>query len=351
MPEKLIVVKMDNQLGPKPLFQFPPAEDFLPKEKFLKIWAQHETQSEGTKYIHFFEKEKVFISLSKKKQNNAYFIVVVAKKKKKDDTRIIREVLENVSDELINNLDDPNFTHILHESFDTIKNYAQIDEYEMFSRLFEDKIRITILDLLQVGTISKRALKEKLKKKFGYTTINLELFLTPFLRLNLIEVKDIHGIKGVIFLKNDVFVCKIPPKQPPSNKEVKKSTINMFSNPQFVPMADVRSLVALLRKLGVKKLMGKLEKSKNGISYTDAMKILGNNEDVLENLQRNKFIMVIDKKKVFLLSKLSFIRFGPDYVFPKLVDGYFKKNISADQLLMEVQVVNKGRKITKKQNK
>ncbi len=339
--QRLIIARMDNQLGPKPLYQYPPAEKNLPKEKFLKIWARHETEEES-QFIHFTEKDITYLSLNKKRQNNTYFIVVVIKNRKEEDVRIFQDVLENVSEELIENLDERNFVHMLHESYDTIKNYTQINEEEMFLRLFEDKMRIVILKILQAGTISKSDLKAKLKDKFGYMNVNIEIFLTPLLRLDLIEIRNIHGIKGVIFLKHDVFCCRMPPKNKTRDEKVEKEIIQLFSKPQIIPLNNVRGMVMTLNNIGVRQLINKLTESPQGIPYEKALNIVGNKETVLKTLKKNNFITTDHGSKVHLLSTLKFLKFKPKYLLKELIERFNKKKISAEQLFQQITIMNNG---------
>ncbi len=332
---------MDNQLGPKPLHQYPPTEKLLPKEKFLKIWARHETEDENN-FIYFIEDKKTYLSLTDTRQNRPYFIVIVTAKQNRNDIRIYQEILQNVADELLNNLDNPQFNHILHDAYDTIKNYTQINEKDMFIRLFEDKIRVSILSILQNGTISKTNLKEKLKKEFGYANLNLELFLTPFLRLNLIEIKDIHGIKGVIFLKNDVFACYLPPKNKPATPKVVEIIQNRFKKPQIIPLSSIRDIITLIKNSSVKKLIEKLEESSNGLSTIEASNYLGFNEQLLSQMEDHQIIKIIEDR-IHLISSVHFLKFKPNYLVKKLINRYEEKQISSEQFLEQLEILSKDK--------
>lgn len=339
--KKLILVQWNVKTGPLNIVQFPPEEEIIPNEFLLKIWAKHEMKS-GSNFCSLKEGNKFYCSLLKihKIENQPYFIILELDKE--DDVRIFEEILVNIVDDLINNVSKPYFSHVLTETYTTIKHYSDLDEFQIFLRLFEDKSRIDILHILREGVLSKTKLHRFLEEKFGYANLNLDLLLTPFIRLGMISVLNDAGSDISYYLTHDAYVCRIPPKQPPKIIEIEKKITKYFSIPQIVDDDLIQDIVKIHQQPGVKELNSLLrEDVPNGIDYEIALTTVRNNPTILEELERFSFIHIYEEKRVFLFSILQFVKFNPSYLHPILKKRYKSKEISLEQLIHQIEFISK----------
>ncbi|MHA1612649.1 MAG: hypothetical protein ACTSVZ_09050 [Promethearchaeota archaeon] len=342
--QKLILVHSDIRLGPNALVQFPPEENFPPKKILLKIWAQHETNTTSN-FISVIETDlhKKYCSLHKhhKPTNKTYFILLELDLSA--DERIYQEILENVANDLINNYGKPHFSHVLSETYRTIKNYSEMDNFQLFFRIFDDNIRIKVLDYLRKGVITKYALRNELKTKFGYVKLNLDLLLTPFLRLGLIKIKDVPGSEDSIFLISDIFAYRQPPSFQPKNPEVLKSIENVFSQEQIISDTELHQLLPLFENFQTLQLIKLLSlKNGNGIAYEIVFELLRDNKKLLDELNDRHIIFNDDDKFVYLISEIHFKKFSPKYLIPLLKRRYNNGEISMNQVLAHVELISNG---------
>ena len=338
--KKLILVQWNVKTGPLNIVQFPPEEDIIPNEVLLKIWAKHEMKSDSN-FCSLKEGKKNYCSLLKihKIENQPYFIILELEIK--DDVRIFEEILENVADDLINNVGKPYFSHVLTETYTTIKLNSDLDEFQIFLKLFEDKNRIDILQVLRKGVLSKTKMHNLLEEQFGYANLNLDLLLTPFIRLGMISVINDAGSDNSFYITHDAYVCKIPPKQPPKVVEIEEKITKYFSIPQIIDDDLVQDIVKLHQQPGVKELNSLLrEDVPNGIDYEIALTTVKNNPIILEELERLSFIYIYEEKRVFLFSILQFVKFNPSYLLPILKKRHELKEISLEQLIHQIEFIS-----------
>jgi len=339
--KKLILVQWNVKTGPLNLVQFPPEEEIIPNEFLLKIWAKHEMNS-ASNFCSLKEGKKFYCSLLKihKIENQPYFVILELEEM--DDVRIFEEILENIAEDLINRVGKPYFSHVLTETYTTIKHYSDLDEFQIFLRLFEDKSRIDILQILRKGVLSKPKLQNLLEEQFGYANLNLDLLLTPFIRLGMISVLNDAGSNISFYLTHDAYVCRVPPKNPPKVVEIEEKITKYFSNPQILDDELVQDIVKIHQQPGVKELNSLLrEDVPNGIDYEIALTTVKNNPTILEELERFSFIYIYEEKRVFLFSILEFVKFNPSYLLPILKKRYESKEISLEQLIHQIEFISK----------
>ncbi len=339
--QKLILVNWDMHLGPQILVQFPPEENLPPKEVLLKIWAQHETNPEKS-FISFKDesRKQFYCSYIKKiKQTNKIYFVVLELSAEEDE-RKFQEILDNVSEDLIKNLEHPHFNHVLSETYRIIKTYSDLDEDQQFLRLFEEKVRLDMFLILRNGVIIKPQLKAILENTYGYSNLNIDLLLTPFIRLGLIQITNIPGSPDSIFLMNDVYSCFLPPTQEPHVKEIQDIISQQFLTPQLISDTQLQPLMKLFQEAGVKELISLLNEDVNsGMPYEIALTVLKNDETTLEGLVKENIIHIQEKKKIFLISRLNFFKFIPTYLIPILAKRYQRNEISCDQLIQQLDYI------------
>lgn len=336
--QKLILVNWDMQLGPRTLVQFPPEEIFPPKEVLLKIWAQHEINPKNN-FVSYNDDEqnKYYCSYLKKKKrtNKTYFIVLELAPD--DDERIFQEILDNIAEDLINKIDHPHFNHVLSETYRIIKTYSDLDQEQLFLRLFEDKVRSDIFSILRNGVLTKKQLKSSLENLYGYSDLNIDLLLTPFIRLGLIQIDNIPGTPDSLFLVNDVYSCFLPPKEKPNIEFLRDIITQRYMSPNIISDEDLQPLMQLYQEPGVKELISLLnEDIQNGMPYEIAITVLKNKVDTIDLLEKEMIIYVQEKKRIYLISQLNFFKFVPTYLISILSKRYQKNEISLDQLIQQL---------------
>ena len=342
----MILVHSDIRLGPNALVQFPPEENFPPKEILLKIWAQHETNTTSN-FISVIEPKllKKFCSLLKHHTptNKTFFILLELSLSA--DERIYQEILENVANDLIDNYGKPHFSHVLSETYRTIKNYSEMDNYQLYFRIFDDNIRIKILEYLRKGVISKLTLLNELKAKFGYVKLNLDLLITPFLRLGLIKIQNVPGSDDSIFLISDIFAYRQPPGVQPQNLDVLIKLKDLFSKEQILSDSELHQLLPLFENSQTLQLTKLLSlKNGNGIAYEVVIELLRDDKKLLNELQENNVIFNDRDQFIYLLSEIHFQKFSPQYLIPVLKKRYNNGEISMNQLLTHLELITNSEK-------
>ena len=180
-----------------------------------------------------------------------------------------------------------------------------------------------------------------LEEQFGYANLNLDLLLTPFIRLGLIYVLNDAGNDISFYLTHDAYACRIPPKQPPKIVEIEEKITNYFSTPQIIDDDLIQDIVNIHQQPGVKELISLLrEDVPNGIDYEIALTIVKNNLAIMEELERFSFIYVYEEKRVFLFSNLKFVKFNPSYLIQILKKRYESKEISLEQLIHQIEIIS-----------
>ena len=234
----------------------------------------------------------------------------------------------------------PRFPHVLSETYNTIKSYGEADEQQLLLRLFLDKVRITILEYLRTGCLTKNKLKSDLQAKNGYTNINLDLFLTPFLQLKLIEIQNIPGAEDTIFLIKDFYCARVPPADPPEDTEIKQHIINAFKKSKILSDDEIWQIALYYSDIRVSKLLTSLEEhTTDGISLIESHSWVDNNYSLLDRLMKDGFIINNSEDRIFLLSKLQFFMYEPKYLIPILSERFESGKISINQLIAHVELL------------
>ena len=179
--ERILIVHWNKNTGPEPIMQYPPGKSFPSKDLFLKIWALHELNKESSMIEYSPEiaelGDEQYISIIQESEGEIYFIII-AYNLKEDLNNAVKEypdILATVSKNLIELINTNKITRAISEAFNTIKNYSKLEKEENLLNFFKDKIKYTILKILQDGVISKSELKTTLRQDHGFSTINIDL--------------------------------------------------------------------------------------------------------------------------------------------------------------------------------
>ncbi|MHA1584641.1 MAG: hypothetical protein ACTSVU_04130 [Promethearchaeota archaeon] len=340
--KKLVLIQWDMKMGPQNIIQFPPEAEFPPKEVVLKIWAHHEMGPAKNFITHIDQSKKQYYCCLIKKQkitNNIFFILLELSHT--SDPAIFEEILEDCSEDLLNNLNKPHFSHVLSDIYKIIKIHSNMDEDELFLNLIEDKVKINLLEIFRLGVISKYKLKTQLKEQFGYINLNINLLLSAFTRLGLIEIKDLPGQEECIFLIQDIYCCRLVPRFSPKDPKIIEKIQVTFQKNQIFTQEQVQPLIKLMIHPGVKEMLSLLKDHKNqGILHEIGLTILKNDQKTLDQLCSENIIAIGDDNLIYEISELRFIRFTPDYLPKILLERYNNLEISFNQLEQQIDLLN-----------
>lgn len=337
--KRIVLVKWDSKLGPTPLVQFPPEKLSIDNEVLLKIWANHE-MSVNQPVIEITTEASRVVSYYLERHRNRYFLVGLTSL---DDTTNYADLFSSIAINLVNSLDTPQFIRILSESFHTIKNYATLNEEQVYFKIFSDLTRRSILTILREGAISRGALETQLQDVYGFTTVNLELLLSPFHQLKLVQRQTIYET-DVYFLVQDVACVRVPPKQLLAQKspldpayfshlrgffqhydplhEEKSDVIHRVIETALQPA--VYEVIELLRAGPMKEL--------------DFLEMLKTNRKLMRELIDLHIIVKIGNH-IYLLSDIKFLNFLPSYIYTSLIRRFMAREIPVDYLIRHAELL------------
>jgi len=337
--ERLIIVHWNKSTGPEPIIQYPPTEDFPPKDLFVKLWTIHELNKEHSMLEFIPEGSSWYISISQEFKNELYFLVLAYSQDAELENVIDFDILTTLGANLIGMINTNKITRILFETFNTIRDYSKLDIEENLMSFFQDKLKITLLQILQQGVISKSKLLSILKKKYGFSTVNIDLLLTFFIRDHLIMKKDVPGSKECYFLIKDLSFMRIPPKKLILSSEDQDSEEDLvlfrekmksfYFNYDGVPEIENKTVINFLVNNHEVYDLLKALREKN-LSVSESLNILGNDEDLFSEMNEKQIIFE-SKGTVYLLSDFRFIKFTPYYIIKKLIKRYNNQKISLDE--------------------
>ena len=342
---KIVIIEFDMKRGPKNIAQFPPEEDFPPKELILKMWARHEMEAPRNFIVIKQDAsqqatQNMYCSVIKKQVITNHQFLIILEIPHEEDISIYEDILTNISDEIIDNLNSPQFSRIIAEAYRVIKDYSNLDEDQLFLELFKDRTRVKVFSILRQGPIAKYRLKTTLERKWGYKDVRIDLLLIPFIRLGLIQIHKIPGIEDCIFLLQDVYCCLLPPKNQPTNLKVLKRYETLFTEPMVLTDQDTQELIQMFQKPGVKELCSLLKADvANGMPYDVGLTVVKEDIDLLQEIADLGFIIIDKQQQIYLVCEKAFVRFKPTYLYPILANRHETGEISVEQMIQQIQLL------------
>ncbi len=345
--ERVIVVRWSVNTGPEPIIQYPPAEKFPPNDLFVKLWTIHELNKERSMLEFVPEGDHWYISVTQQYSGELYLLVLAYSQNADLENIIDFDILSNIAGDLIKSINSNRITSAISETFNTIKDYSKIVSEKNFIIYFQDKIKITILQILRNGVISKTELVRILKDNYGFSTLNIDLLLTSFIRDNLIIRKAMPGSKECYFLIKDISIVQLPPKRMPefpeddykseNIKSYKNKMKSYYSNFTIVPTIENKVMVNLLISNSETYQLFKSLRKKV-LSVHECLVILNNNEDLFYDILDTGFIYE-NKGYVVLVLDFRFVKFTPFYMIKHLSKRYNKKEISLYELISHLKLL------------
>ena len=334
--KSLLLSHWNKSTGPESIINYPPDKNLITKELLLKIWAQHELDKDNTMIELQLSAEnevyRKYISILQEYENEIYFLILIYEEK--EEEVISPDILAIIGRNLLELMNTNKITRAISEAFNTINNYSK-RESENLINFFQDKIKFTILQILEEGVISKSDLISKLRQEYGFSTVNIDLLLISFLTENLIIKKVVPGFKECYFLIKDLTYARIPPDKLPDFheddqviKRYQQELIQFFSNYEYTKEIQSKALTGFLIDKNIYNLIKELRNK--SFTVNECLNALNNKEDLFTELLEKKVIFEM-KGIVYLFSDIRFIKFTPLYIIENLKKRYQDQNISLDQ--------------------
>lgn len=347
--ERIIIVHWNRNTGPEPIIQYPPKESFPPKDLYVKLWTIHELNKEKTSLEFVPEGDNWYISVSQQYAGELYLLVIGYSQDTDLENIIDFDILSTLAGNLIKLINTNKITSSIFETFNTIRDYSKLDKEENLMTYFQDKIKGTILKILQNGVLSKLDLNRILTKEYGFSTSNIDLLLATFVRDDLMIKKTIPRNQECYFLIKDISIMQVPPKKKPQFPDdqedddhlriYKEKLISFYSNFETVPEIENKPIINLLiNNREVYALLKSLRKKL--LSVNECVTILNNDEDLFYEVLESDLIFE-HKGMVYLLSDYRFAKFTPFYLIDKITQRYKKQDLSLDQYLTHVKLLTK----------
>jgi hypothetical protein len=346
---RIIIVHWDKSLGPDPVIQFPPEGKFPSNDLLLKIWALHELDKESS-MIEFIPEidDEQYISLIQNYEGELYFIIIVYNRNDlvRNIIKDYPDILAVVGKNLIELVNTNKITRAISEAFQTIKNYSIAEKEENILNFFKDKIKSTILKILQDGAISKDDLREILRQDYGFSTTNIDLLLISFIHEDLIVKKNVSGSRECYFLIRDLSCIRVPPINFPEvnpdelamMNDYKQNIANFYETYSYdsISESETKKIINYLINKDVYSLIKKLRE--RSLSVSLCLDILNNKEDLFNELLEEKILYEV-KGLVYLFSDIRFIKFTPYYVIEKLLKRYKSQELSLNEFLTHLELL------------
>ncbi|MHA1341377.1 MAG: hypothetical protein ACTSRZ_15570 [Promethearchaeota archaeon] len=349
--KKIFIFKFDPKTGPKLLIQYPPEKNIPSKELLLQIWAQYELKSKSILFEVRYNNSK-FLVIGKSQNKEIFFIVLQLTLKEKSS--IFQDTFVKLSNTLFSEMGKLNFPRIIADSYKTLNEFSVFNKNQLYFNFFSDIDKINLLKIFRNGVIDRSTLVYLFKEEYGISESNLDLILTPFFNLNLIVEKTLPGIKNCYFLVNDVFFCRIPSKKfinkldPDSSSSDKMYLVEIkdfFQNYSIENEEDVYRLSKILNESNVFNAFEKLFEKK--MKESEFLSYLIEDYSLLSQLKQENLIIEIEDY-IYPVAELKFIQFKPIFLIKTLTNRFKKKEISIEQFISHINLLNKKNKKKRK---
>jgi hypothetical protein len=269
-----------------------------------------------------------------------------------EEARAYEEGLTLASNEIVENIGEPEFIEYLGEMFDKLKRMVELSIEQRLAKVFVDQETRLLMHKLSRGGIPGEELREWLELQTGKHYPDLGLLTLPLLRSGIVDEDWVNAVSdNCVFMVNDLFGARYPPEQAlklaksgglssEQAAEYEKRVAEFFSGyawseddtiqlGQLLLDPDIYDVTKVLRRRIVHKseLAGIVEKK----AALDA---------VIRRLESAKVITTMGsttvKQKrggdpfVMLLSDIHFESFFPEFLVLRLEERLAQKDIHPD---------------------
>ncbi|MFX0146038.1 MAG: hypothetical protein ACFE9C_18370, partial [Candidatus Hodarchaeota archaeon] len=207
-PLGLLLMKWDERIGTEILAKYP--KDISISEKTLmQVYSTHEYSGEKGSITLTAEVTNI-LSYYTGPEEGYYLLLILSTD---DDPDLYEGGMADILRDIIENLEDDSYIHMIPTLFQRISLYPSLSSEEVLALAYQNKIIRTIINLLREdGVITKSELNIWLKDKFVEGFFDLDAILTELFKLEIVKVSSVKNIPSeLIFLTSDIFMVRIPP--------------------------------------------------------------------------------------------------------------------------------------------
>ncbi|MFX1428968.1 MAG: DUF2341 domain-containing protein [Promethearchaeota archaeon] len=207
-PLGLLLMKWDERIGTEILAKYP--KDISVSEKTLmQVYSTHEYSGEKGSVTLTAEVTNI-LSYYTGPEEGYYLLLILSTD---DDPDLYEGGMADILRDIISNLEDDSYIHMIPTLFQRISLYPSLSSEEILALTYQNKIIRTIINLLREdGVITKSELNIWLKDKFVEGFFDLDAILTELIKLEIIKVSSVKNIPSeLILLTTDIFMVRAPP--------------------------------------------------------------------------------------------------------------------------------------------
>ena len=324
--KRILVVKWDQTVGPQPVVQYPPEDEFIDNENLVKIWSIHELQENPI--VHLGIEDVTYLSYKEETKMGLYFVIFMTDEPLEEE---YRELHAGIATSLLKMLDTPNFLAGLQEMYQNLTAYTNLNEDQLIATIYQDRVKSAIFDEIRQGILNKTQLQNILKKKQGVSVMNFDLLLSSFIRLGIVLPESIVG-EDYLFLKKDYFPARLPVEYLRSEEVLGddgpvylQKVQEFFTAQQESPGSSWVSFFFGCFKDPAYTFLHEL--ANRPLPIENVMQLLGGDENLFSELEENQVVTSINNR-VFLLAGILFIPFRPTYILGELKKRYFEQQVT-----------------------
>ncbi|MFX1475048.1 MAG: hypothetical protein ACFFCO_06215 [Promethearchaeota archaeon] len=131
-----------------------------------------------------------------------------------EEARAYEEGLTLASNEIVENIGEPEFIEYLGEMFDKLKRMVELSVEQRLAKVFVDQETRLLMHKLSRGGIPGEELREWLELQTGKHYPDLGLLTLPLLRSGIVDEDWVNAVSdNCVFMVNDLFGARYPPEQ------------------------------------------------------------------------------------------------------------------------------------------
>lgn len=211
MPEGIVIGKWDDVTGVVLHSKYPDTIE-IADYNLMRIFTSHAVG----------EAQAGFLSLSLEEENMnvaSYFTGMGQKPQcfvslllsKDEDAKIYEESLLDVSTELLEKIDEPNFNELLAEAFEKLSKAIVLTDEQRLALIYKDAAHKLAHERLLKGPATMSMINDYVQDKEKISRLNVDLLISPLIRAG-------HAVQGwvpgypeqFIFLVRDFFIIRAP---------------------------------------------------------------------------------------------------------------------------------------------
>lgn len=211
MPEGIIVGKWDDVQGVVLHAKYPETLE-IADYNLMRIFTSHAVGEAQAGFLALtLEEENMnvasyFTGISQKPQ---YFIALLLSKD--EDAKSYEESLLDVSTELLEKVDAPNFTELLGEAFSRLSKAIVLSDEQRLALIYKDEIHKLAHERLIKGPATSSMIAAYIQENSNVSRVNPDLMISPLIRLGHVMQGWVPGYpEQFMFLIRDFFIIRAP---------------------------------------------------------------------------------------------------------------------------------------------